>query len=319
MNKFLLVILIALVCCDERETMKQFEKFIKKYNKKYDSVQEYLARYQIFKNNLEEISKPTNDLYETGINQFADMTKNEFRRRYLNLNISIKNTLKFNKVNYVPNGNAPESWDWTEQGAVTAVKNQGSCGSCWAFCTVANLEGLYYIKYGELLRFSEQQLVDCDTLDEGCNGGLMEYSFEWIKQNGGLCLEDDYPYKGTEASCKTSVNNVVKVTDWTLLDSTDEEVIKEYLYETGPLAIALNADTVQYYSSGILSSSDSACDPEGMNHGVTLVGYGVENGTKYWKVKNSWGSSWGEKGYFRILRGKGTCGINTYVTSATIA
>lgn len=320
MNKFLLLVLIALVCCDERQTMKQFEKFIKKYEKKYDSVQEYLARYQIFKNNLAEMSKVSNeDTHENGINQFADMTKNEFRRRYLNLDISIKNTLSLSKIEYTPKLNAPESFDWETEGAVGPVKNQGSCGSCWAFCTVANLEGLYYIKHGELLRFSEQQLVDCDTLDEGCNGGLMEYSFEWIKQNGGLCLENDYPYKGSEATCKTSCEKVVKVTDWTLLDSTDEEVIKDYLYNTGPLAVALNADTLQYYSSGVLSSSTSSCDPAGMNHGVTITGYGVDNGTKYWKVKNSWGASWGEKGYFRILRGKGTCGINTYITSATIA
>jgi C1A family cysteine protease len=293
---------------------------MQKYEKKYDSVQEYLARYQIFKRNIEEMSKVSNDeLFQNGINQFSDMTKNEFRRKYLNLNISIKNTFRTTKLKYTPKLNTPDNFDWENEGAVTPVKNQGSCGSCWAFCTVANLEGLYFIKHKELLRFSEQQLVDCDTLDEGCNGGLMENSFEWIKQNGGLCLEDDYQYKGYEGTCNNSVKKVVKVIDWTLLDSMDEEVIKDYLYNTGPLAVALNADTLQYYSSGIISSDSSACDPAGMNHGVTITGYGVENGIKYWKVKNSWGSSWGENGYFRILRGKGTCGINTYITSATIA
>ena len=321
MNKFIFVIIIAIVFCDERQTFKQFQKFMQKYEKKYDSVQEYLARYQIFKRNIEEMSKVSNDeLFKNGINQFTDMTKNEFRRKYLNLNISIQNTLKTNnKLKYTPKLNTPDNFDWGDEGAVTPVKNQGSCGSCWAFCTVANLEGLYFIKHKELLRFSEQQLVDCDTFDQGCNGGLMENSFEWIKQNGGLCLEDDYQYKGYEGTCNNSVNKVVKVTDWTLLDSMDEEVIKDYLYNTGPLAVALNADTLQYYSSGILSSDSYDCDPAGMNHGVTMTGYGVDNGIKYWKVKNSWGTSWGENGYFRILRGKGTCGINTYITSAIIA
>lgn len=324
MNKFIIALgLIALVASltpqekEDQKAFKKFQKFMKKYNKHYSSIQEYMARFNIFRQSLKQKS---NGLYKKGITQFSDLTENEFRRKYLNLNINILNTLQYTEVQHTISGEAPEAFNWVDQKALGAVKNQGSCGSCWAFSTVGNLEGLYYIKYGENKRFSEQQLVDCDDKDEGCNGGLMENTFEWIKENGGVQLESDYPYKGRDQQCKQDKEKlVVKVDSFVKLDSVDEEVIKEYLYKTGPLAIALNANPLQYYYGGIVDDDEKSCDPQGLNHGVVLVGYGSENGVDYWIVRNSWGASWGEKGYFRMLRGKGTCGINTYVTSAVLA
>lgn len=324
MNKFIIALgLIALVASltpqekEDQKAFKKFQKFMKKYNKHYSSIQEYMARFNIFRQSLKQ---KKNGLYKKGITQFSDLTENEFRRKYLNLNINILNTLQYTEVQHTISGEAPEAFNWVDQKALGAVKNQGSCGSCWAFSTVGNLEGLYYIKYGESKRFSEQQLVDCDDKDEGCNGGLMENTFEWIKENGGVQLESDYPYKGRDQQCKQDKEKlVVKVDSFVKLDSVDEEVIKEYLYKTGPLAIALNANPLQYYYGGIVDDDEKSCDPQGLNHGVVLVGYGSENGVDYWIVRNSWGASWGEKGYFRMLRGKGTCGINTYVTSAVLA
>ena len=324
MNKFIIALgLIALVASltpqekEDQKAFKKFQKFMKKYNKHYSSIQEYMARFNIFRQSLKQKS---NGLYKKGITQFSDLTENEFRRKYLNLNINILNTLQYTEVQHTISGKAPEAFNWVDQKALGAVKNQGSCGSCWAFSTVGNLEGLYYIKYGENKRFSEQQLVDCDDKDAGCNGGLMENTFEWIKENGGVQLESDYPYKGRDQQCKQDKEKlVVKVDSFVKLDSVDEEVIKEYLYKTGPLAIALNANPLQYYYGGIVDDDEKSCDPQGLNHGVVLVGYGSENGVDYWIVRNSWGASWGEKGYFRMLRGKGTCGINTYVTSAVLA
>lgn len=324
MNKFIIALgLIALVASltpqekEDQKAFKKFQKFIKKYNKHYSSIQEYMARFQIFRQSLNQKS---NGLYKKGVTQFSDLTENEFRRKYLNLNINILNTLKYTSVHHTISGEAPEAFNWVDQNALGAVKNQGSCGSCWAFSTVGNLEGLYYIKYGENKRFSEQQLVDCDDVDQGCNGGLMEQTFQWIKENGGLQLESDYPYKGYDNKCTQDKEKfAVQVDSFVKLDSEDEEVIKEYLYKTGPLAIALNANPLQYYYGGIVDESQSSCNPQGLNHGVVLVGYGSENGVDYWIVRNSWGASWGEKGYFRMLRGKGTCGINTYVTSAVLA
>ena len=225
---------------------------------------------------------------------------------------------------------APDAWNWQDKGVVANVKDQGSCGSCWAFSTMANLEGQYALGKGVVKTFSEQQLVDCDTLDSGCNGGLMEYSFTWLKDNGGFNLDTDYPYKGTKQACKSDSSKYVdmKVTGYKKLgneysnwDCVDEEGIKEFLYETGPLAVALNANPLQTYSSGILDKTAAQCPTSRLNHAVTMVGYGTDtsSGKDYWLVKNSWGKSWGESGYFRIRRGNGTCGINCYITSATVS
>ena len=185
MNKLIIALgLIALVASltpqerEDQKAFKKFQKFMKKYNKHYSSIQEYMARFNIFRQSLKQ---KKNGLYKKGITQFSDLTENEFRRKYLNLNINILNTLQYTEVQHTISGEAPEAFNWVDQKALGAVKNQGSCGSCWAFSTVGNLEGLYYIKYGESKRFSEQQLVDCDDKDEGCNGGLMENTFEWIK------------------------------------------------------------------------------------------------------------------------------------------
>ena len=323
MRTALVLALIAIASCaidrEEQQDFLKFQEFLSKYGKSYDSLQEYLARFKVFRQNLRRMEDRANSnaMYEEGVTKFSDLTPNEFRRTYLNLDVNILNTLHFEEAEPVLHFGAEDNFDWLD--ALNPVKNQGNCGSCWAFSTVANLEGLYYIKYGQHKRFSEQMLVDCDTSDSACNGGLMEYTFEWIKNNGGLMLEDDYAYTGTKGTCKSSSSKyAVKVTGYKKLSSDDETDILNYLVETGPLAIAVNADPLQYYSSGIASYSKSTCDPSGINHAVNLVGYGVENGTKYWLVRNSWGADWGEDGYFRMLRGSGTCGINTYITSATI-
>ena len=178
--------------------------------------------------------------------------------------------------------------------------------------------------------FSEQMLVDCDTYDSGCNGGLMENTFDWLKENGGIMTDTDYPYVGRKQTCASDPTKYVdmQITGYTKLGSSsstwspvDEEEIKEFLYETGPLAVALNANPLQTYSSGILDKTSSQCSTSGINHAVTMVGYGNDSasGKDYWLVKNSWGKSWGESGYFRIRRGTGCCGINCYITTAKVA
>ena len=329
MRTLLLVALIVVSACfDEEYAFEQFQRFIKKYNKQYDSVEEFMARFQVFANSI----RGPNLLglsYKTGITKFSDMTRQEFRRTYLNLNFNALAGLNLQPANFVrTNDAAPDELNFIEQGYLQGVKDQGSCGSCFAFATIANIEGLYFTKYGKNKEFSEQMIVDCDTLDSGCNGGLMELTFEWIKSNGGIMSMADYPYKGRKQSCKadkTKYDPDVVVTGWEKLgdpDETwspvDEDEIKEYLYAKGPLAIALNADPLQYYSSGIIDLTTRQCDPDGMNHAVTLVGYGVSGSTPYWLVRNSWGKSWGESGYFRVYRGKGVCGINQYITTAIL-
>jgi cathepsin F len=333
MNKFLLVLVLALAACNadlDKLLFQQFQKFIKKYHKKYESINEFLARYEVFKRNVMATFKEENLGYRTGITKFSDLTQQEFAKTYLNLNYDAMAMANFEPTIVKVKNAAPDAWNWKDQGVVSDVKDQGSCGSCWAFSTMGNLEGLYALEKGVVKTFSEQQLVDCDTLDSGCNGGLMEYSFTWLKDNGGFNLDTDYPYRGTKQACKSDSSKYVdmKVTGYKKLangysnwDCVDEDGIKELLYETGPLAVALNANPLQTYSSGILDKTAAQCPTSGLNHAVTMVGYGTDSasGKDYWLVKNSWGKSWGESGYFRIRRGNGTCGINCYITTATVS
>ena len=331
MNKFLIVLLLAIVACeDEFDTVifKGFQRFIKKYNKKYSSINEFLARYEVFRRNVMAVYQTNEEVtYRTGITKFSDLTKQEFAKIYLNLNYDAMAMANFEPVTVKVSNAAPTTYDWRDHGRVSAVKDQGSCGSCWAFSTVANLEGLYAAKKGTIKTFSEQMLVDCDTSDSGCNGGLMEYAFTWLKKNGGIMTDTDYPYKGTKGTCRSDKSKYVDMTitgykklgsSYSTWSAVDEDEVKEFLYETGPLAIALNADPLQTYSSGILDLTSAKCPTSGINHAVTLVGYGTGS-LNYWIVKNSWGKSWGESGYFRIRRGNGTCGINCYITTATVS
>jgi len=210
----------------------------------------------------------------------------------------------------------PTSFDWRSKGAVGPVKNQGACGACWAFATVGNIEGLYYRKYGVLKNFSEQNLIDCSTANYGCNGGFFEKAMAYIKNAGGLQQTSDYgSYRAYRKTCAYNrTKAIAKVKSWVFVGS-NEVTIRNYLYNNGPISVAFNASNFQNYRGGVYTASCSRT----VNHGVTLVGYGSQNGIDYWIVKNSWGANWGEKGFFRIRRGVGLCGINTYVVSAVLA
>jgi len=333
MNKFLFVLLLTLVYCKKKFNLdsvlfEKFQRFIKKYNKKYESINEFLARFEIFKRNTISALSEKNSLYKTGITKFSDLTKQEFAKIYLNLNYDAMATI--NLEPYFLNGtkDAPEAYDWRYNNVVSAVKDQRACGACWAFAATGNLEGLYAIYQGNIRTFSEQMLVDCDTTDAGCNGGLMEYAFSWLKKNGGIMFDSDYPYEGIKSTCKSDASKYANMTivGWKKMSDphsewrcADEDEMKEFLYETGPLAISLNADPLQIYTSGIIDLTSAKCPSSGINHAVLLVGYGVQNGINYWIIKNSWGKSWGEAGYFRIRRGNGTCGVNCYVVSAIVS
>ena len=321
MNKLILVALLALTFCidnSERKTFQEFQKFLIKYNKKYNTIAEYFLRYNVFKKNLKRFSQ-NKASYKMGINQFTDLTPTEFRKGYLNLDMKLVNKINYKKVSVNSKNDAPESWNWVDEGVFGPVKDQGYCGSCWAFSAMGNIEALNYMKTKEYVALSEQQLVDCDTeYDQGCNGGLMEYAFAYLVEKGCM-TEKDYPYVGYDDTCHYDESKVfLRIDSWLMLDTQDENEIKEFLYTNGPLAIAINADPFQYYTGGIIDEDEWSCDPEGLNHGVVLVGYGNESGVDYWIIRNSWGDYWGEDGYVRVARGKGTCGVNTYVTTAVL-
>jgi hypothetical protein len=222
----------------------------------------------------------------------------------------------------------PSSVDWRAKGAVTPVKNQGSCGSCWSFSTTGALEGAYEIKYGKLVSFSEQQLVDCDyglRLNHGCNGGLMDSAFSWISSNGGLCTESDYPYVSgttkTNGDCKKTCSLVSgsKIVSYTDVTPNSDSAMMTALAQQ-PVSVAIEADqrAFQLYSGGVFSES---CGTN-LDHGVLLVGYGTDSssGLDYYILKNSWDVSWGSSGFMYLGRnvdasgkayngGKGQCGV----------
>ncbi|VEL24902.1 unnamed protein product, partial [Protopolystoma xenopodis] len=216
----------------------------------------------------------------------------------------------------------PESVDWRSAGAVTPIKDQGRCGSCWAFSSTGALEGQHFRKTGILAGLSEQQLVDCSSAygNMGCQGGLMDKAFQYVKDNNGIDDEKSYPYesgKTGEASdvCKFEEQFVAaKVTGFVDLPSKDERKLKEAVANVGPISIAINSGLLSFphYKHGIYDDPDCQGDPTDLDHGVLLVGYGSENGTDYWLIKNSWGTSWGEDGFVRIRRDhRNLCGVTT--------
>ena len=221
---------------------------------------------------------------------------------------------------YVSNETLPESVDWRNSNAVTPVKDQGQCGSCWAFSTTGSLEGMYAIQNGDLVSFSEQQLVDCDNFkhggkDHGCNGGLMDNAFSWIQENNGLCSEESYPYISAKETCQTTCDNLPnsQIQSWVDVESSDKALMSAIALQ--PVSVAIEADQMdfQLYKSGVLTSECGTT----LDHGVLVVGYGSE-GTEtedYYLVKNSWGTTWGDEGYIKLGRGpqyndgQGQCGI----------
>merc|ERR1711979_180689 len=210
----------------------------------------------------------------------------------------------------------PDGFDWCEKGAVNPVKNQQQCGSCWAFATVANIEGAGFAANKKLLSLSEQELVDCDTKtgDQGCSGGLPSNAYkDMIQSNLGLELESAYPYEAKNGQCKAQASSEKAFISGYQSVSTDEDQIAAALVKYGPLAIGINAGPMQFYHGGIASPWRILCNPKSLDHGVALVGFGAQTSKKYWIIRNSWGPTWGEGGYYRIIRGKGACGLNTMV------
>ena len=289
-----------------------FINYIINYDKYYNTFSSINERFIIFHENLDYINKHNqnnNSSYFLGLTNFADMKYNEYSD-FINKITNIKNNICINGKE--ESGNILEYVDWRENNAVTDVKDQGQCGSCWAFSTTGSLEGVYAIKNKNIKSFSEQQLVDCSLTygNMGCNGGIMQNAYTYIHDKG-ITTEEEYPYTGVKESCRkyipvTYISSCINV--------IPNELQLTYAVMKNPVSVSIEADSrsFQFYKSGVYDNVDCGTN---LDHGVLVVGYGSENGKDYWLVKNSWGVNWGEAGYIKILRDsvkestKGMCGI----------
>ncbi|VDO69610.1 unnamed protein product [Heligmosomoides polygyrus] len=288
------------------------------YAKSYASDEEKEFRFSIFVDNVKyyEEYERRNPGVDLDVTKFADWTEEEMIR-YVSRNLR---EMQFDGPRFEGSPRLdferPPEMDWTKQGKLTPVKDQGQCGSCWAFATVASVEAAYAIKTGNLTRLSEQEMIDCDSQNSGCQGGYRPFAMNFVKQNG-LMKEDEYPYRGNDHNqclLKKDAERVF-IKSHTML-STNEEVIASWIATNGPATFGMNVTKSMYsYRSGIFSPSQEECEAHSLgSHALTLVGYGTESGQAYWLVKNSWGSRWGQNGYFQLARGQNSCGVaNTVV------
>ncbi|CBI17456.3 cysteine protease RD19A [Vitis vinifera] len=308
----------------------QFGLFKAKFGKTYSTVEEHDYRFSVFEANLRRARR--HQLLDPsavhGVTRFSDLTPDEFRRDYLGLK-PLRLPADAQKAPILPTNDLPTDFDWRDHGAVTPVKDQGSCGSCWSFSAIGALEGAHFLTTGNLISMSEQQLVDCDhecdpeeygACDQGCNGGLMTSAFEYILKAGGVEREETYPYIGSDrGSCKFNKSQIVASVSNFSVVSLDEDQIAANMVKNGPLAVGINAVFMQTYMKGV--SCPYICS-RNLDHGVVLVGYGSAGYAPirfkekpYWIIKNSWGESWGEDGYYKICRGHNACGVDSMVST----
>jgi len=314
MAKLVAVVLLAAVSV---ATATHFADFITTYNKAY-TTDEFASRREIFEANMRVIEETNamNLSYSLGVNEFTDLSWAEFSSRYLMAPQHCSATTGNYRATGAP-VTADPAIDWRTKGVVTPVKNQGSCGSCWAFGTTGAVEAHWALSSGKLLSLSEQQLVDCAGAfgNMGCNGGLPSQAFEYIKHAGGIELSTDYKYTGRDGTCHFQIEKVAaKVTGEVNITEGAESDLFDAVTSAGPVAIAFQVvSDFQSYRSGVYDSTRCKSGPLDVNHAVLVTGYGTDTsvGKQYWTVKNSWGTSFGMQGYFNMVRNKNMCGIAT--------
>lgn len=325
-SSFFLLSLFVGVNAGYLSDLDAFKHFQQRFAKKYATDDEYSDRFVIFQKNLNAIvshNLDTTQNFTMGVNQFTDMTPAEFKAYTTGFTPKYgapKYGLMFGAdcSSFSGTGKTvPDSYDWRSHGAVTPIKDQGQCGSCWSFSATGSMEGAWAIEHGDLVSLSEQELVDCAGIrygNMGCNGGLMDSAFQYAIDKG-MCTESSYAYTSgvskTAGTC-TNCDAVVSFSGCADVAPNNQVALKEAV-SMGPVSVAIEADTryFQSYSGGVLTAATCGTT---LDHGVLVVGYGEENGQKYWLVKNSWGTSWGDAGYVKIARSEstndgGVCGI----------
>jgi len=312
--------LLFLTACVSAVTLNSgvtdaFGRFMKEYSKSYDSVEEYAKRLGIFAENMERVAKMNaehvliNGEAVFGVTKFSDLTPEEFKATYLTYRPSNRTR---NVKDPVIEGPIANDIDWVSKGAVTPVKDQGRCGSCWAFSATAAIESYAKLsgKYG-LEVLSAQQINSCDKRDGGCNGGNTETAYEYVRGAGGIETESDYPYTsggGSTGSCRFESSRIAVTISGYHSVSRGESALKNAL-NAGPASLCLAASSWQSYRGGILSRCDNQVD-----HCVQGTGY---SGSSYWRIRNSWGTGWGESGFIRLAQGQDLCKVSDDTTYPT--
>jgi hypothetical protein len=289
---------------------------MKEYDMTFEGA-EFVERLNNFADNHDFIVKHNEEgdsTFTLGHNQFSHMTFEEFKGQFLNLNMRPQwsMTKKFQNLRYATEGRrslaGADEFDWVSKGAVTPIKNQGQCGSCYSLSAIGALEGAYAIKTGDLKSFSEQNVVDCDSKDMGCNGGDPFQVYDYIASQGGACEETSYPYAGVQGQCEQCTVVPGSAPSTYVQVRPNEDAMMDAV-NTNPVSVAIAVSRqLQMYQSGVFNGMCAAQ----LNHGVLTVGYGSDStGGDYWKVKNSWGTTWGEDGYFLFSResDKASCGM----------
>jgi len=317
-----LVAVLLFACCafalTEKEYQTQFTQFMHKYGKSY-AHDEFQHRYKVFKTNLNFVNSFDAKArgFTVAINHLGDLSNAEYRSTYLGVKVP---------ANYVHTTSAqkesnitapPASWDWRTKNAVTPIKNQEQCGSCWAFSTTGSTEGCHSITTQKLVSVSEQNLMDCswNQGNQGCDGGLMTQAMTYIISNKGIDTEASYPYTAEDGTCSYNAANVgATLTGFVNVNTGSESDLQVKTY-TGPTSVAIDASqsSFQFYSGGVYY--EPACSSTQLDHGVLSIGWGTDSGTAFWLVKNSWGTSWGMSGFIEMSRNKNNnCGIATMAT-----
>jgi len=300
------------VAAPSPDVIAKFDEFRTKWGRIYSGA-EYTKRVKYFEDHLNHVENIQRQELGTAtytyLGPFADLSPEELKQRF-----GLLQSETFANVPTAPllNKTLDGSFDWVSKGAVNPIKDQGQCGSCWSFSTVCNLEGTGFVSTGKLVSLSEQEIVDCDKTCHGCNGGLPSLALTWTHQNGGVGSESSYPYTARDGSCR-SVGSLTHNQGYNKI-SQDENQIAQALTTYGPLSIAVDATPFQSYRGGVMKNP--SCSKTRLDHAINIVGYGVDQ-IQYWKIRNSWSTSWGEQGYIRVSRGDCTCGLCTTVVTAT--
>jgi len=315
----LALIFAAAFARNEKLAQEQFVAFQHQHNKVYATQNEFSLRFAVFKSNLDLADFYNNRETSSatyGITKFMDLTPDEFSTYYKGAR-PITTLPEAPVADKIEGVTLPVSFDWRDKNAVTAVKNQGQCGSCWAFSATETVESFHFLAGNSIPVLGPQQIVDCDTTCYGCDGGWTYLAFQYLISAGGQDTEAAYPYTGETDNCAFKPAAVAaKISKWGYVtQNEDETAMATFLVASGPLSVCVDASSWQFYNGGVIGQS---CG-DSIDHCVQATGFSTQSGTPAWNVRNSWGTDWGLQGYLYVERGYDVCGIAevvTYVTSA---